>query len=68
MPYRREQQPTPMFLPGEFREGWWPTIHGVTESQRQMSDSHTHTHTHTHVLPCAPKSGADLYAIDSNFR
>ena len=26
------------------------TVHGVTQSQTQLSDKHTHTHTHTHTL------------------
>ena len=35
-----------------------------------MSNWHTHTHarTHTHILPCAPKNGDNLYAIDINFK
>ena len=28
---------------------WWATVHGVTMSWIQLSDSHTHTHTHTHT-------------------
>ena len=28
------------------RETWWATVHGVTKSRTQLSDSHTHTHTH----------------------
>ena len=32
MPWRRKWQPTPVFLPGEFRDGgaWWAAIYGVT--------------------------------------
>ena len=26
---------------------WWATVHGVTKSQTQLSNTHTHTHTHT---------------------
>ena len=34
MPWRREWQPTPVFLPGKSHEqrNWWATIHEVTES------------------------------------
>ena len=30
IPWRREQQPTPVFLPGEShgQEAWWATVHG----------------------------------------
>ena len=31
------------------RDFWWATVHGVTKSWTQLSDSHTHTHTHTHT-------------------
>ena len=34
-PWRREWQPTSVFLPGEFcgQRKWWATVHGVTKSQ-----------------------------------
>jgi len=34
IPWRREWQPTAVFLPGEFvdRGAWWATLHGVAES------------------------------------
>ena len=33
MPWRKKQQPTPVFLPGEFQDrgAWQATIHGVTK-------------------------------------
>ena len=31
------------------RGAWWATIHGVANSQTQLSDFHTHIHTHTHT-------------------
>ena len=39
-PWRREWQPSPVFLPGEFmdRGAWWATVHGVAKSQTQLSD------------------------------
>ena len=46
IPLRRKWQPTPVFLPGEFlgnfkdRGAWQATVHGVTKSQTQLSDSH----------------------------
>ena len=35
VPWRREWQPTPVFLPGDFhdRGAWWATVHGVTKNQ-----------------------------------
>ena len=39
IPWRREWQPTLVFLPGEFhdRRAWWVTIHGVTKSLTQLA-------------------------------
>ena len=33
-PWRREWQPIPVFLPGEFmdRGAWWATVHGIAKS------------------------------------
>ena len=44
MHWRRKQQPTPVFLPGESqgRGAWWAAIYGVAESQtrlKQLSSS-----------------------------
>ena len=35
IPYRRQWQPTPVFLPGEFhgQRAWWATVHGVAKSR-----------------------------------
>ena len=32
------------------RGAWWATVHEVTKSWTQLSDSRTQTHTHTHTL------------------
>ena len=42
---RRKQQPTPVFLPGEFhrQRSLAGTVHGVTESDMTQRLSHTHT-------------------------
>ena len=34
MHWRRKWQPTPVFLPGESRDGgaWWAAVYGVTQS------------------------------------
>ena len=39
IPWRRKWQPTPVFLPGDVmdRGDWWAIVHGVTESQIQLS-------------------------------
>ena len=53
IPMRRGWKPTPVLLSGELHglEFWRATVHGVTNSQTQLSDSHTHTHTHTYTHP-----------------
>jgi len=40
IPWRRKWQLTPVFLPGEShgRGAWWATVHGVANSQTQLSD------------------------------
>ena len=37
---RRQWQPTPVLLPGEFHGGgaWWAEVHGVAKSRTQLSD------------------------------
>ena len=39
---RREWQPTPAFLPGEFKDRgtWRATVHGVAKGQTRLSDFH----------------------------
>ena len=38
-PWRREWQPTPVFLPGNSmdRGCWWAIVHGVAKSQTRLS-------------------------------
>ena len=38
--WRRQWQPTPVLLPGKFRDGgaWWAAFHGVAKSQTWLSD------------------------------
>ena len=50
IPWRRKWQPTPVFLPGEFRgqrslEGYSPWD---CKELDMTENTHTHTHTHTH--------------------
>ena len=52
IPWRRAQQPTPVFLPGEFHGqrslmGYSPSSHRESD----MTEWLTHTHTQTHTLP-----------------
>ena len=52
-PWRREQQPTPVFLPGESHgqrslAGYSPWGHKELDTAEQLTCTHTHTHTHTH--------------------
>jgi len=37
------------------RGAWRATVHGVTKSQTQLSDTYTHTHTHRATLPSHPQ-------------
>ena len=38
MHWRRQWQPTPVFLPGDPRDGgaWWAAVYGVTQSQTPL--------------------------------
>ena len=38
MHWRRKWQPTPVFLPGESRDGgaWWAAVYGVTQSRTRL--------------------------------
>ena len=40
IPWRRKQQPTPVFMPGKSQDGgaWPATVQGVTKSQTQLRD------------------------------
>ena len=44
IPWRREWQPIPVFLPGELhgQRSLVATVHGVTKRRTQQTDSHTH--------------------------
>ena len=44
IPWRRDWQPTPVFLPGEFHGAWQAIVHEVAKSQTQLSNSHFHFH------------------------
>ena len=48
IPWRRAQQPTPVFLPGEShgRGAWWAAVHRVTCSRTLMKQFSMHTHMH----------------------
>ena len=38
------------------RGDWQVTVHGVTKSQTQLSDTHTHTHTHMSIESMMPSN------------
>ena len=44
IPWRREWQPTPVFLPGEFngQKSLVGTVHGIKKSRTQLSSYHFH--------------------------
>ena len=57
IPWRREQQPTPVFLPGEFHAqrnlfGYSPC--GCRESDTTEQPTHKHTHSKNSVLLTLP--------------
>ena len=41
IPWKRKQQPTPLFLPGQ-RSPWWAAVRGVAKSKTRLSP-HIHT-------------------------
>ena len=54
IPWRREWQPTPVFLPGEFHgqrslAGWNLLGHKDLDTTEWLTHAYTHTHTHTHT-------------------
>ena len=46
--WRRQWQPTPVLLPGNFRDGgaWWAAVHGVAKSRTWLSDFSFPFHFH----------------------
>ena len=50
-PWRREWQPTPVFLPRKShrQRNLWSIVYGVSKSQTGLS-AHTHTHTNTYTF------------------
>ena len=57
-PWRREWQPTPVFLPWEFpvRGAWWATVHRVAKSQAWMKRLSTQA-----ALSFKPSRGIQLH-------
>ena len=47
IPWRRERLPTPVLWPGGFHGC---IVHGVAESQTQLSDFYSLTHSQFHLL------------------
>ena len=62
MHWRRKWQPTPVFLPGESRDGeaWWAAVCGVAQSWTRLSDF-TFTF-HFHALEKAMASHSSILA------
>ena len=56
--WRREWQPTPVFLPGKShgRGGWWDAVHRVSKHCSQLSDFCAHVHAHIHTHNCVHSS------------
>ena len=63
IPWRREWQPTPVFLPGEFhgQRSWWSIVHGVSKNNTRLSNLHFHFHTtKALLLACCPLPMVDF--------
>ena len=58
IPWRREWQPTPVFLPGEVhdRRAWQATVYGVAKSQTRLDNSHFHFRSLWNPLVCTTLS------------
>ena len=57
MHWRRKWQPTPVFLPGECREGgaWWAAVYGVSQSRTRLkwlSSRDNSSRAQTCFYPC----------------
>ena len=71
VPLRREWQPTPVFLPGEFHglrslAGYNPWGHKELDMTERLTQTHRHTHTHTHThgsCTFAPPSGNETFLL-----
>ena len=55
IPWRREWQPTPVFLPRELHErgAWWATVHGVakqSDKTEQLTLPFSLSHTYTQAM------------------
>ena len=50
IPWRRIQQPTPVFLPGEsHRRSQWAFVHRVANRQTRLKQLSMHAHICTHI-------------------
>ena len=65
IPWRREWQPTPIFLPRKFHgqrnlAGYSPWGHKESDTTEGLSHTHTHTHTYTHTAYKLNKQGDNI--------
>ena len=64
MHWRRKWQPTPVFLPGESRDGgaWWAAIYGVAQSRTQLKRRSNSSSSSSNIERFPPK----IYKLKHN--
>ena len=66
MPWRRQWQPTPVFLPGESQDGgaWWATVCGVTQTWIRLKRLSSSSSSNFEVVQIY--SNFELFYCDKN--
>ena len=56
MHWRRKWQPTPVFLPGESRDGgaWWASVYGVAQSRTRLKQLSSSSMSGSNLAPLPP--------------
>ena len=69
MHWRRKWQPTPVFLPGESRDGgsWWAAIYGVVQSQTRLKRLSCSSRGFLHIFQVICIWGLHVPALCSDF-
>ena len=72
IPWRREWQPTPLFLPREFHGqrslvSYSPWGHKESDTTEQLTHTCAHTHTHTHTYTHTLNFFAGCVVLPENY-